>query len=132
MSLSRARAPPPPEQSVAFDGGIYGTVYAKIAMGIESGFANVKKANGGNWQPSYSSGGRRFTLNALAVHMAAVAAGDAVHPSPQKRIKVETQGMYSHCSICLLLTADTYSNVRPQVRRGHHFRIVASMCHASS
>ena len=105
MSLSRARAPPPPEQSVAFDGGIYGTVYAKIAMGTESGFANVKKANGGNWQPSYSSGGRRFTLKvqdtpekaayALAVHMAAVAAGDAVHPSPQKRIKVEAHGMYS-------------------------------------
>ena len=110
---------------MAFDGGIYGTVYAKIAMGTESGFANVKKANGNNWQPSYSSGGRRFTLKvqdtpekaaySLAVHMAAVAAGDAVHPSPQKRIKVEAHGSYvltapSVC--CSLLTRIRTSALR--------------------
>ena len=105
---------------MAFDGGIYGTVYAKFALGTESGFANVKKANGGAWQPSYSSGGRRFTLKvqdtpekaayALAVHMAAVTAGDAVHPSPQKRIKVEADGAHTHSSVCCL-AADVYSNV---------------------
>ena len=129
---------------MAFDGGIYGTVYAKTAPGTDSGYANIKKANGEKWQPSFSIRGKRYTLPvedsrekaayAMAVHMAAVAAGDAVHPSPQKRIKVEAHGAHTSPSACYLPAASPLTRIRmpSQVRRGRHSRRAAATCRASS